>query len=103
MLTNRRQCNYLLNQCDSCTPSILYCKRTLVDPFYTKTQLNPYDIRETCLHNHHVDSCYSEIQDIVNYANSQQVRTEYGVDSEAGEFQNCNRHVKNRFDLTKDR
>ncbi|KAI7879834.1 Alpha/Beta hydrolase protein [Mucor mucedo] len=102
MKTNRRQCNYLLNQCDSCTPSLLYCKRTLVDPFYSKTHLNPYDIRKTCLLNNHIDSCYSEIQDIVEYANSQEVKTEYGIDSEAGEFQNCNSHVKARFDMTKD-
>ncbi|KAG2197293.1 hypothetical protein INT47_010999 [Mucor saturninus] len=47
-------------------------------------------------------SCYSEIQDIVNYANSQEMKTEYGIDSEAGEFQNCNSHVKARFDMTKD-
>jgi cathepsin A (carboxypeptidase C) len=74
----------------------------LFDPFFS-TSVNPYDIRKRCIHNDRFDSCYKEIEDIETYANRQDVKTEFGVDSEAGSFSNCNKHVKTRFELNEDR
>ncbi|KAG2228836.1 hypothetical protein INT48_007822, partial [Thamnidium elegans] len=101
MITHRGQCNYLTGKCNACKPANMYCKRTLEDPFYKKTHLNPYDIRKNCIPNIHIDSCYSVIKDIVSHLNRQHVKTEYGVDYKVGEFLNCNKHVKSRFKMNK--
>jgi hypothetical protein len=66
MMHSRRHCEFLLNQCQSCTAALIYCKRTLADPFYTNTNLNPFDIRKTCIHNDNADSCYPAIKGIVH-------------------------------------
>lgn len=101
MRTHKSQCDRLSKKCNSCKLSNFYCKRTLERPFYKKTSLNSYDIRKNCIPNNHVDSCYSVIQDVVNYLNLQDIKTEYGVDFDAGPFSNCNKHVKSRFKMNK--
>lgn len=106
MKFNRERCEFLWNQCSrgysSCTTASFFCKKTLFDPFHS-TSRNPYDIRKRCAHNDRLDSCYNEIAEIEKYVNRQEVKTEYGVDFAAGDFSNCNQHVKTRFDLNLDR
>lgn len=104
MMYQCRHCELLLNQCrhSTCTAAWLYCNKALVDPFFTKTNLNPFDIRKMCLHNENVDSCYPAIEDVVRYADRQDTKTKLGVDFSAGEFLNCNKHVQNRLRLTQD-
>ncbi|KAI9343805.1 Alpha/Beta hydrolase protein [Pilaira anomala] len=101
MRTHKSECDRLSKKCNSCKLSNFYCKRRLEGPFYKKTSLNPYDIRKNCIPNNHVDSCYSVIRDIVNYLSLQDIKTEYGVDFDAGTFSNCNKHVKSRFKMNK--
>lgn len=105
MKINRERCEFLWNQCSqgygSCTAASIFCKKTLIDPFHS-TIRNPYDIRKRCTRNNEVDSCYDEIRNIEDYVNRQDIKTIYGVDFAAGDFSNCNPHVKTRFDLHMD-
>ncbi|KAI8636030.1 Alpha/Beta hydrolase protein, partial [Parasitella parasitica] len=95
MLNNRRKCDYLLDHCKtaiqpsaSCIPVSIFCSKTQLDPF-TKTGLNPYDIRRKCTYQSQRPEaipkyCYPDIASIENHLNQQKIRTEYGIDFEAG-------------------
>lgn len=103
MLNDRRKCEYLLDHCRtmmrpsaSCAPVSAFCRKTQLDPF-TKTGLNPYDIRKKCTYQSEQPSdiaryCYPDIASIENHANQQGIKTEYGVDSKAGQYRYCNAH-----------
>ncbi|KAI9317596.1 Alpha/Beta hydrolase protein [Dichotomocladium elegans] len=99
------RCKMMMDACYNvpisltCVPAELMCSRSTNDVF-TKTGLNPYDIRKKC----EGDSglCYNEIEAITKYANRPEVRWELGVDEQAGEYNGCADSVGYQFAMTGD-
>ncbi|KAI9499237.1 Alpha/Beta hydrolase protein [Zychaea mexicana] len=83
----------------TCVPAYTYCERTQQGNF-DATGLNPYDIRKNCTGDSGL--CYDEIDAIGKYANLPEVRWEFGVDDDAGEYSGCSDSVGYRFALTGD-
>ncbi|RUP41523.1 hypothetical protein BC936DRAFT_138297, partial [Jimgerdemannia flammicorona] len=81
------RCAQLINVCYKypsslfCVPARVYCQKYVAGPF-EKTGLNPYDIRLTCEPN--TTLCYPALKAVEKWANLPEVRTEIGVDDEAG-------------------
>ncbi|KAI8089447.1 Alpha/Beta hydrolase protein [Halteromyces radiatus] len=84
----------------TCVPASLYCEKSTGMGQYTKTGLNPYDIRMKCEGN--TGLCYELMEAIDNYANLEKVRTNLGVDPAAGKYSGCTDSVGFMFGLTGD-
>ncbi|CEP17081.1 hypothetical protein [Parasitella parasitica] len=85
--------SYVDYACDSDNEQ---CNQTQLDPFI-KTGINPYDIRKKCTYQYQRPGtipryCYPDIASVEYHANQQQIRTEYGVDSEASPYRYCSAH-----------
>ncbi|KAI9483699.1 MAG: Alpha/Beta hydrolase protein [Benjaminiella poitrasii] len=124
MKNDLRRCKYLLSKCRnrnsgsstnsiSCDIASYYCKRTQLDPFI-KIGLNPFDTRRQCNYSTPsisyefssvvLSQCYPIMLDIERYANRQDIKTEFGVDSiHSKHFQICNRRVPYRFRASNDK
>lgn len=106
MTNTYSRCKNLMDACYkmpnsfTCVPANLYCEKTQAGAF-SKTGLNPYDIRREC----EGDSglCYDLIEAIDGYANSDEVRESLGVDAQAGKYSGCNDAVGYRFFQTGDK
>lgn len=82
----------------TCVPASLVCGR-VGDPF-SKTGLNPYDLRRKC----EGDSglCYDDMEHTATFLNSEFVKNALGVDPEVKEFHSCDQDVGAGFFFTGD-
>ncbi|KAG0168586.1 hypothetical protein DFQ28_004712 [Apophysomyces sp. BC1034] len=83
----------------TCIPASYYCEKSQAGPF-GKTGLNPYDIRRKCEGD--TGLCYDLIEAIGDWANRPEVRSQLGVDPEAGVYTGCSESVGGQFELTGD-
>ncbi|KAI8393866.1 Alpha/Beta hydrolase protein [Radiomyces spectabilis] len=84
-------CKKLMDACYNypssltCIPANYYCETSQESPYSPDGKRNPYDIRAEC----HGDLCYDIMDKIALWANREDVRSELGVDPQAGNFSTC--------------
>ncbi|CUM62480.1 uncharacterized protein PRCAT00000030001 [Priceomyces carsonii] len=81
----------------SCVPATLYCEERLYGP-YSKTGLNPYDIRKDCSDG---GNCYVEMDYLDDYLNLDYVKDAVGA-SNIDIFTSCDDQVFRNFILSGD-
>ncbi|KAG2732927.1 hypothetical protein G9P44_003917 [Scheffersomyces stipitis] len=99
------KCKQFLELCNreqdalTCVPAYHYCETRMFIPF-SKTNLNPYDIREECERG---GTCYEELDDVDAYLNLDFVRSAIGVSPEVKKYEGCSDVVSKNFALEGDK
>ncbi len=77
----------------TCQSAYLYCKATLVDPFFAASGLNPYDIREECGDN---PMCIDDSH-VEKFMNADATKKALHVDGHNATWSTCNMEVHSNF------